>query len=291
MWQFSEPFVFHCLSQLRPCFPIFITIYGCSRLYKVYEENPLEIPKYGHMTSKCGILLEFDGYWRISVLPLFWSIFSGVLLITWPAVLLVLPLAKLNFDILVLWKDPYCILLLSVMSVDEAQKKDDEIWLYGSWDLGILFQKVLPAGHSTGQVIIIVYLGPITSTIFSKCSGPCCTAGETQIMSEVENPSCTNFVVLQFIMHDEVQTHLETKNYFQAHYCCLTMIFEQYCFDRFDEFICHCRCHPSHALSMKLLRPILKFLHRLHTDCTLVTFKPFTKASYRWILTGNIFCV
>ncbi len=48
-------------------------------------------------------------------------------------------------------KDPYCILLLSVMPIDAAQKKDDEIRLIGSWDLGV---KVLPTGHNTGQVII-----------------------------------------------------------------------------------------------------------------------------------------
>ncbi len=41
------------------------------------------------------------------------------------------------------------------MPVDVAQKKDDEIRLIGSRDLGVLFQKVLPAGHNTGQVIII----------------------------------------------------------------------------------------------------------------------------------------
>ncbi len=35
-----------------------------------------------------------------------------------------------------------------------TKKKDDEIWLIGSWDLGVLFQKVLPAGHNAGQVII-----------------------------------------------------------------------------------------------------------------------------------------
>ncbi len=64
-----------------------------------------------------------------------------------PAVLPVLPFAKFDFDILVIWKDPYCILLASVMPVDAAQKKDDEI-------LGLLFQKVLPAGHNAGQVII-----------------------------------------------------------------------------------------------------------------------------------------
>ncbi len=53
-------------------------------------------------------------------------------LLAGPAVLPILPLAKFNFDILVLWKDPYCILLLSVMPVDTAQKKDDEIWLIGN---------------------------------------------------------------------------------------------------------------------------------------------------------------
>ncbi len=48
----------------------------------------------------------------------------GVLL-AGPAVLPVLPLAKFNFDILVLRKEPYCILLHSVMPVDAAQKKDE----------------------------------------------------------------------------------------------------------------------------------------------------------------------
>ncbi len=33
------------------------------------------------------------------------------------------------------------------------QKKDDEIRLIGSWDLGVLFQKVLQAGHMSGGVI------------------------------------------------------------------------------------------------------------------------------------------
>ncbi len=44
-------------------------------------------------------------------------------LLAGPVVLPVLPLAKFNFDMLVLQKDPYCILLLSVMPVDAAQKK------------------------------------------------------------------------------------------------------------------------------------------------------------------------
>ncbi len=44
------------------------------------------------------------------------------ILLAGPAVLSVLPLANFNFDILVLLKDPYCILLLSVMPVDAAQK-------------------------------------------------------------------------------------------------------------------------------------------------------------------------
>ncbi len=35
-----------------------------------------------------------------------------------------------------------------------AKKKDDEIRLIGSWDVEVLFQKVLPAGHNAGQVII-----------------------------------------------------------------------------------------------------------------------------------------
>ncbi len=58
-----------------------------------------------------------------------------------------------NDDILVLRKDQYCILLLSVMPVDAAQKEKDEIRLIGSWDLGVLFQKILPAGHNAGRVI------------------------------------------------------------------------------------------------------------------------------------------
>ncbi len=33
-------------------------------------------------------------------------------------------------------------------------KKDDEIRLIGSWDLGVLFPQVLPAVHNAGQVII-----------------------------------------------------------------------------------------------------------------------------------------
>ncbi len=41
------------------------------------------------------------------------------------------------------------------MPIDAAQKKkDDEIRLIGSSDLGVLFQKVLPTGHNAGQVII-----------------------------------------------------------------------------------------------------------------------------------------
>ncbi len=56
-----------------------------------------------------------------------------------PAVLLVLPLAKFNFDILVLRKDLYCILLLSVMPADAVQKNmmkfgwlEAEIWEFYS---------------------------------------------------------------------------------------------------------------------------------------------------------------
>ncbi len=62
-------------------------------------------------------------------------------------------------------KDPYCILLLSLIPVDATQKKDDEIWLIGSWDLGVLFQKVLSAGHNAGQGIIKIY-----RESFKKCS-------------------------------------------------------------------------------------------------------------------------
>ncbi len=40
------------------------------------------------------------------------------------------------------------------MSVDAAQKKDDEIRLIENWYLWFLFQKVLPAGHNTDRVII-----------------------------------------------------------------------------------------------------------------------------------------
>ncbi len=79
--------------------------------------------------------------------------FTSVLL-TGPAVLPILPLAKFNFDILVLRKDPYCILVLLVMPVDVAQKKDDEIWMIESRDLGLLLQKVLPTEHNTSQVVI-----------------------------------------------------------------------------------------------------------------------------------------
>ncbi len=40
------------------------------------------------------------------------------ILLAGTAVLPVLPLAKFKFDILVLWKDPYCILLLSASTMD-----------------------------------------------------------------------------------------------------------------------------------------------------------------------------
>ncbi len=77
----------------------------------------------------------------------------SVLLAGW-AVLPALLLAKFNFDNLSDLKDPYCILLLSVMPVDAVQKKEDEIRLIGSWDLEVLFQKVLPTGHNADRVII-----------------------------------------------------------------------------------------------------------------------------------------
>ncbi len=44
-------------------------------------------------------------------------------LLAWPAILPVLPLVKFNFDILVLQKDLYWILLLSVIPIDAAQQK------------------------------------------------------------------------------------------------------------------------------------------------------------------------
>ncbi len=40
------------------------------------------------------------------------------------------------------------------MPVDATQKKDNVIRLIESWDLKVLFQKVLPAGHNASQVII-----------------------------------------------------------------------------------------------------------------------------------------
>ncbi len=74
-------------------------------------------------------------------------------LLAGPVVLLVLPLAKFNFDILVPQKDPYCILLLSVMPVDVAQKK--RWWNSVDWELRFgSFIPELPAGHNAGQVII-----------------------------------------------------------------------------------------------------------------------------------------
>ncbi len=85
------------------------------------------------------------------------------LLITWPAYYWKDQPSYRSYhlqnSILIYWsyrKDPYCILLLSVMPLDAAQKRDYEIRLIGSWDLGFLFQKVLPAGHNAGRVIIMV---------------------------------------------------------------------------------------------------------------------------------------
>ncbi len=40
------------------------------------------------------------------------------------------------------------------MPVDATQKKYDEIRLIGGLGMGVLFQKVLPAGYNAGQVII-----------------------------------------------------------------------------------------------------------------------------------------
>ncbi len=62
----------------------------------------------------------------------------------------------LQNSILIYWsygKDPCCILLFLVMPVDAAQKKYENR-LIESWILGVLFQKVLPAGHNAGPVII-----------------------------------------------------------------------------------------------------------------------------------------
>ncbi len=53
-------------------------------------------------------------------------------LLAGPAILPVQPLAKFNFDILVLRKDPYCILLFSVMLVDAAQKKKMKFGWFGA---------------------------------------------------------------------------------------------------------------------------------------------------------------
>ncbi len=76
-------------------------------------------------------------------------------LLAGPAVVPVLPLAKFNFDILVLSEGATLhSIAFSDASRYDAKKNDDEIRLIGSWDLGVLFQKVLPAGHNTGRVII-----------------------------------------------------------------------------------------------------------------------------------------
>ncbi len=86
------------------------------------------------------------------------------IMITWPActagmtsLLPVLPLAKFNFDnfdILVPQEGPVLhSIALSDASRCGAKKKNDEIRLIGSWDLGVLFLKVLPTGHNAGWVI------------------------------------------------------------------------------------------------------------------------------------------
>ncbi len=70
------------------------------------------------------------------------------------------PLTKFNFDILVLPEGPA---LHSAAFSDASrggEKKDDEIWLTGSWDLEVLFKKVLLIGHNAGRVIIKVNLLP-----------------------------------------------------------------------------------------------------------------------------------
>ncbi len=53
-------------------------------------------------------------------------------LLAGPAIQPVLSLAKFNFDILVLWKDPCCIRLFSAMTVDAAQKKMMKFGLLGA---------------------------------------------------------------------------------------------------------------------------------------------------------------
>ncbi len=79
------------------------------------------------------------------------SIFNDVtsVLLAGPAGLPILPLAKFNFDILVLQEGP---VLHSVAFSDASRcgpKKNVKIWLIGSWDLGVLLYKVLPAGPLT----------------------------------------------------------------------------------------------------------------------------------------------
>ncbi len=63
---------------------------------------------------------EFENYYSIKFYEI---ILNNFILLAGSAVQQIPPIAKFNFDILVLRKDPYCILLLSVMPIDTAQKK------------------------------------------------------------------------------------------------------------------------------------------------------------------------
>ncbi len=136
------------------------TFFPCAKLsFETHLGRFQERPKY--FQNFFGVLQFFSKIiWNFYTV--FHKFFQVALMITWPAYCWhdqpSYRSYHLQNSILIYWsyrKDPYCILLLSVMPVDTAQKKKkDEIRLIGSWDLGVLFQKVLPAEHNAGRVII-----------------------------------------------------------------------------------------------------------------------------------------
>ncbi len=135
----------------------------CSKMY----EQLLSIATYellSRMTNEqlsranryICLIIEQTGIYEQSIQ---WRWYNDMpLMITWSAYCWQDQPSYQSYDllnsILMYWsyrKDPYCILLLSVMPVDATQKKDDEIRLIGNWDS---FQKVFLAGHNAGRVII-----------------------------------------------------------------------------------------------------------------------------------------
>ncbi len=135
--EFSDKLAILWNNEYKP-----VVVQYSSESWSIFPGSKISL--YGPNCILMGVIIEelFCSRYFIPVLAFFNDNLTSVLL-AGPAVL---PLAKFNFDVLVLLKDLYCILLLSVMPVDAAQKK--RWWNSVDWELRL--GSFIPEGTSGG---------------------------------------------------------------------------------------------------------------------------------------------